>query len=262
MNPAKTRRTAVIAAYIVTVLVNGLANALPINGQNTGEISDRFPIYFVPAGWTFAIWLPIYLGLGAYVIYQAQAERGANLRLRSIAWPFVTSCALNVAWIFLWHYNVFVATLPVMVGLLLCLILIYRRLDIGLYDAAPDFFWLVQVPFSVYLGWITVATIANASQVLYYLGWSGWGLAPETWTVIMLAVATAVGGLVAFRRRDLFFLVVLIWAFVGIAFGQQGAPVVVAAAWIAAIVTFGFTMYALVSHALRPAGATVQPRHK
>ncbi len=71
MNRDIIRQTAVVIAYIAMVTVNVLANALPINGQNTGDISDRFAIYFVPAGWVFAIWLPIYLGLGAYAIYQA-----------------------------------------------------------------------------------------------------------------------------------------------------------------------------------------------
>jgi len=257
MNKDVVRQVAVVVAYASTVIVNALANALPINGQNTGAISDRFAVYFVPAGWVFAIWLPIYLGLGAYAMYQATRAQRTNPLQRAIGWPFVASCVLNIAWIFLWHYNVFLATLPVMVGLLITLIIIYLRLDIGRRNVMPDMYWLVFAPFSLYLGWITVATIANATQVLFYLGWNGWGIAPETWAVIMLAVATGVGALVAFRRHDLIYLGVLVWAFVGIAFKHAGTPPVAPAAWVAAIAVFGLAMYALVWRALHPAGEFV-----
>jgi hypothetical protein len=257
VNRDVTRQVAVVIAYAAMVIVNILANALPINGQNAGEISDRFAIYFVPAGWAFAIWFPIYLGLGAYAIYQATRAQRTNPLLRAIGWPFVVSSVLNIAWVFLWHYNVFIATLPVMVGLLVTLIIIYLRLDIGRRNVMPDMFWLVFAPFSLYLGWITVATIANATQVLYYMGWSGWGIAPETWAVIMLAVAAGVGALVAYRRHDLIYLSVLAWAFVGIAFEHAGTPPVAPAAWIAVAVAFGLAMYALVWRALHSPGEFV-----
>jgi hypothetical protein len=169
----------------------------------------------------------------------------------------VVSSILNIAWVFLWHYNVFIATLPVMVGLLLTLIIIYLRLDIGRRNVMPDMFWLVFAPFCLYLGWITVATIANATQVLFYVGWSGWGIAPETWAVIMLAMATGVGALVAYRRHDLIYLSVLAWAFVGIAFKHAGTAPVAPAAWIAAIAAFGLAMYALVWRALHSPGEFV-----
>ncbi len=167
------------------------------------------------------------------------------------------SSIFNIIWIFLWHYNVFVATLPVMIGLLLTLILIYLRLDIGRRNVMPDMFWLVFAPFSLYLGWITVATIANATQVLFFVGWGGWGVTPQMWAVIMMAVATAVGALMAFRRRDIIYLGVLMWAFVGIAFKHAGVQPVAPMAWVATIVTFGLAMYALAWRALHPAGEFV-----
>lgn len=253
MNRDLTRQIAVLIAYIAMVATNVAANALPINGQNTGEISDRFAVYFVPAGFTFAIWLPIYLALGAYAIYQATRGQRASSVQRAVGWPFVVSCVLNIAWIFLWHYNFFPATLIVMVALLLTLIVIYQRLGIGLHTVPPDRFWLIHVPFSLYLGWISVATIANATQVLYYLGWGGWGIAPQVWATIMLAVATGLGALMAFRRRDAIYLLVLVWAFVGIAFAQAGVTPVGAAAWVAVVVTAGLATYSVVSLAIRPA---------
>jgi hypothetical protein len=257
LNRDTTRQIAVIIAYVATVVVNTLANALPINGQNTGEISDRFAIFFVPAGWVFAIWLPIYLLLGAYSIYQATRAQKTNPALRSIGWLFVLSCIFNIIWIFLWHYNFFPATLLFMIALLVTLIAIYQRLGIGLRNVPPDMFWLVHAPFSVYLGWITVATIANATQVLFYWGWNGFGIAPETWAVIMLAVATVVAALMAIRRRDVLYLLVLVWAFVGIAFKHAGTPPVAPAAWIAAAVVAVLAIYALASRAIRPAPGSI-----
>lgn len=228
------RQLAVVLAFLATLAVNTAASAIPLNGQNPGEISDRFAILFVPAGWAFAIWFPIYLGLGAYAIYQALPAQRANPRLRSIGWLFVLSCVFNCAWIFLWHYNRFPATLLLMVGLLVTLIAIYLRLNVNRVPVSPGERWLVHVPLSLYLGWITVATIANATQVLYYLGWSGWGISPEVWAVIMLVVATAIAALVAYTRCDIVYLAVLIWAFIGIAIKQAATQPVAIAAWLAA----------------------------
>ena len=149
---------------------------LPFNGQETGAISDRFAIYFVPAGYVFSIWGLIYLGLIAYAIFQALPAQRENPRLRSIGGLFALASVANIAWIFLWHYEVFPATLAVMLVLLGSLIAIYLRLGTGLTQVSRAETWMVRVPFSVYLGWITVATVANATQLLYFLGWNGGAL--------------------------------------------------------------------------------------
>ena len=189
------RQVIAVIAVVATIVVNALANILPFNGQETGAISDRFAIYFVPAGYVFSIWGLIYLGLIAYAIFQALPAQRENPRLRSIGGLFLLSSVANIAWIFLWHYEVFAATLPVMLVLLGSLIAIYLRLGTGLTQVSRAETWMVRVPFSVYLGWITVATVANATQLLYFLGWNGGALGPEVWTVIMLAVADVSPGL-------------------------------------------------------------------
>ena len=185
------RQIIIVIAVVATIVVNALANILPFNGQETGAISDRFAIYFVPAGYVFSIWGLIYLGLIAYAVFQALPAQRENPRLRSIGGLFLLSSVANIAWIFLWHYEVFAATLPVMLVLLGSLIAIYLRLGTGRTHVSRAETWMVRVPFSVYLGWITVATVANATQLLYFLGWNGGALGPEVWTVIMLAVAVA-----------------------------------------------------------------------
>jgi len=227
------RQTINVLAVVVTIAINGLANALPLNGLTTGEISDRFQVYFVPAGYVFSIWGLIYLALIAFAIYQALPARRENPRLRRVGYLFAASCLANVAWLFLWHYEIFPLTLAAMVALLLCLIGIYLRLGIGRVRVPAAERWLVRVPFSIYLGWITVATIANVTSVLDYANWSGWGISPEAWTVIMLVAATGIASAVSLTRGDVAYMLVIVWAFAGIGVKHAGTPVVATAAWAA-----------------------------
>lgn len=214
-----------------TLAVNALANILPFNGQTTGEISNRFPIRFVPAGYVFSIWGLIYIGLLAFAIYQLLPAQKKSKVLDEIAPLYWLASLANGLWIFLWHYEYFTLTIFVMVILLISLIAIYRRLRAsGLQTVG--FRWCVQIPFSVYLGWISVATIANASQLLYFLNWSGWGLNSELWAGIMLAIATGLGMLMLRRERDIAYVLVLIWAFLGIAVAQADSAIVANTAYV------------------------------
>jgi len=221
-------------AFLATVIVNGLANALPLNGLNTGEISDRFDIFFVPAGYVFSIWGLIYLLLAGFAIYQALPGQRENQLVDQIGGWFILSAVANIVWIFLWHYEVFTLTLLAMVTLLLSLIVIYVRLDIGGGNSSRADQLLIQLPFQVYLGWITVATIANVTQLLYFVSWDGFGIAPATWAVVMLIVAGLVGTLMSFKRRDFPYVLVLIWAFVGIAVKHADTQLVMVTAYAVA----------------------------
>jgi hypothetical protein len=229
------RQIAVLLSTAGLIVVNGLANALPLNGQNTGEISDRFDVYFVPAGYVFSIWGLIYLALIGYSVFQALPARRDNPRLRRTGWLYVLSCVANVAWLFLWHYEVFELTILAMGTLLLLLIVIYVRLGTGRTRVSPGETWLVRVPFSIYLGWITVATIANATSLLDFLDWSGWGISPETWAVIMLVVASVIASLVSITRGDIAYVLVIVWAFLGIAVKHSDTQIVALTAVIAAV---------------------------
>ena len=211
------RQLLVPIALAVVIIVNALANALPINGQTTGDISDSFPIFFVPAGYVFAIWGLIYTGLIAYVIYQSLPSQRQNRLHAQVAPWFILNCVLNSAWIFAWHYNEVGLSLVMMVGILLTLCRIYWVIGIGRISASRSELWLMRVPFSIYTAWITVATIANVTTFLYDLNWDGFGLAPDLWAVIMLIVATLVVGIVTLRHHDIAFISVIVWAFIGIA---------------------------------------------
>ena len=235
MNKNIIRQTLVILATVATITVNGLANALPINGKGTGEISDSFEVFFVPAGYVFAIWGLIYLFLLGYTIYQALPAQRENPALQKIGYLYILSAVANIAWIFLWHYEIFPLTLVFMLVILGCLIAIYLQLGIGQTQVPTAEKWLVHVTFSIYLGWITVATIANVTSLLDYLNWGGWGISPEVWTLLMLAAAVIISGLMSFTRGDVAYSLVLIWAFVGIAVKHQGVTTVAAGAWVATV---------------------------
>ncbi len=222
------------AAALVALVVNGMANAIPLNGQTTAAVSDKFPVYFVPAGYVFAIWGVIYLGWIAFVVYQALPAQRENPRLQRIGWLFALGCVANASWIFLWHYEYFPLTAVVMLSLLALLIAIYLRLDIGRQRVSTVEKWCVDIPFSLYLGWICVATIANVTDLLYYWKWDALGIAPETWAVIMLLAATAIALAVALTRADVAFLLVIVWSFAGIAVKQGSVPLVANTAWVMA----------------------------
>lgn len=233
------RQWIIILTFIVMIVANVLAEAVPINGQTTAAISDGFEVVFVPAGYVFSIWGIIYLALLGFSIHQSLPSQRTNPYLRKIGYLFVVTNMLNAAWIVLWHYNLYLLTMIVMVALLATLIAIYLRLEIGKAKVSTADKWLVHVPFSIYLGWITVATIANATALLKYLGWNGFGISGEIWTVILLGIGVVLAGILSWKRRDLAYALVLAWAFVGIAVKWQGVyPIVTTSAFIAAGIVF------------------------
>jgi benzodiazapine receptor len=210
------RQVVNVLATVLVLAVNALANALPFNGLTTGDVSDQFERFFVPAGYAFAIWGLIYAALVGFTVYQALPSQRQNPHLRRIGYLYALTCVANVAWLFTWHYEQFLWSQVAMFALLLLLIAIYLRLRIGLVRVPPADTWLVHVPFSIYLGWITVATIANVTVALVFLNWDGWGLAPELWAIIMLIIGGLIASAVSVTRGDVAYVLVIVWAFAGI----------------------------------------------
>lgn len=239
------RQIANLVTVLLALTVNILASTLPLNGQNTGEISDRFQVYFVPAGYVFAIWGIIYLGWIAFMIFQFRPAQKESPRLRRLGYLFAISNLFNAAWLFAWHYNLFGLSVLIMLSLLGLLIASYLRLDVNRASASRAERWSVDIPFSIYLGWITVATVANVTDWLYLVEWNGFGIAAPAWAVIMISVASILGVLMTILRRDAAYLLVLVWSFIGIAVKQTAAPDVVTAAWVAAGFMFILASYSL-----------------
>lgn len=237
-----------VVSFVSVVVVNYLSNALPLNGRTAGEISDALPSYFTPAGYTFSIWGVIYLALFAFVIYQSLPAQRTGAVLQRVGWLFAASSVANVAWLFSWHYGAYLLSVVFMISLLLSLIAIYLRLRIGSRDPSltRSDKWFAQIPFSLYLGWITVATIANIASVAAYLGWNGLGIPEPLWSAIMMLVATAVAGILLINRRNLSYAAVLIWALFGIRanFAQEAivANTAIASALLIAILAIAGTI--------------------
>ncbi|WP_062515583.1 tryptophan-rich sensory protein [Halobacillus sp. KGW1] len=227
-----------LLAFILVVVVNGLANALPLNGQTTGEISNRLDVLFTPAGYVFSIWGLIYLLLGIWVLRQFPASRRDLPLYLNTSGLFVLSSLLNSLWIFLWHYNYFGLTVIVMLLLLLTLIRLYTTVK----ASGASFFDLL--PFSIYLGWISVATIANISYYLTDIGWDGFGLSDTVWTIILLVVATVLAVFFLVSEEDWVYPLVFVWAFIGIGVRNQGSDetVVVYTAYLLAALIFILTI--------------------
>jgi benzodiazapine receptor len=221
-----------IAAFVLVIAANAMANGVPINGQTTGEISAKYPSLFTPAGFTFSIWGLIYTLLIAFLIWQALPGQRSNKKIASISTLFVANCAANAAWIFVWHYDLLWLSLLLMACILLTLVQIYRRLDAAGPAASIAELILLRLPFSLYTGWITVATIANISCVQFAMGWDNAGLSQLDWTLLKLAIAGAIGATVIVRKGDIAYVLVIAWAAYGIASKQTGSPEIVGAAMV------------------------------
>jgi len=225
-----------VVVFVVTVIVNGLASSLALNGVTTAEVSDLYFTLVTPAGYVFAIWGVIYTLLLLFSVFQVLPSQRDKPFLEQISFLFVLSGVLNIVWLFLWHYDQIVLSVVLMFALLVTLIAIYVRLGIGKFTVALKERVFVHLPFSVYLGWITVASIANVSSALVSIGWDGFGLASETWAVLVIAVALLITLSVIVTRKDIAYSLVLVWALIGIAVNQMSYPNIVTAANTSAII--------------------------
>ena len=209
-----------LLGFLGTVVVNALATTLPINNKTTGELSDLYPNLFTPAGLTFAIWGLIYVLLAIFVVYQLipSVRRDAQkvYFVQRIGPLFFISCIANIGWIYAWHYEMVSLSLALMLILFGSLLAIYLRLNIGKSDSTKAEKYFVHLPFSVYLGWITIATIANVTALLVNINWNAWGLGGQFWAVAVITVGIAIALSVLFTRKDIYYGLVVNWALLGI----------------------------------------------
>jgi len=219
------------------IVMNYLANALPLNNKNTGELSDSFPNLFVPAGITFSIWGIIYLLLLIYCVVQFTGSN--QIAISKISLFFGISCILNAVWIVFWHYGKLPLSLIVMLGILVSLIyinILIKDIPIGLIKAA----------FGIYLGWICIATIANVTALLVNYGWSGFGLSEVNWTIIMIAAGALLASLAILLMKNPFIGLSVVWAFTGIIIKRQADHrSIIIAASAAILVVAAVTLYRL-----------------
>ena len=225
-----------IAAFALTLTINGLATSIGLNGRTTAEVSDSYPTLVTPAGYVFSIWSVIYTLLLVFAVFQALPSQRKQPYLKKINILFILSSILNISWLLLWHYDQIALSVALMFGLLTTLIAIYLRLNIGKTTVPLKEKACVHLPFSVYLGWITIATIANVAAALVSVQWNGFGLASDLWSILVIAVALIIALAVIATRRDVAYGLVLIWALVGIAVKQSAYQNVAVAAEASAII--------------------------
>ncbi len=211
-----------LIAVFATIAVNIIANALPLNGRLTYEISDYYPNLFTPPGYVFIIWFVIYILLVVFALHQFRSSERDKEYLQNIGPLYMIGALFNIAWIFTFHYSygvpeLFVLTEFLIVGLLVTLLLTYVRLGIGVKPATSNQKLAVHLPVSVYLGWISLATIASTASVLNLLLPGIPVPTQEFWTAAVTIVALLITLLMLFLRRDFAFGLVVIWASLGIA---------------------------------------------
>lgn len=209
-------------AYVAMVAVNFMANGLPINNRSTGEISDAYPNLFAPAGPAFSIWGLIYLLLGAYALYQfvKKDEKTENI-LKKINPFFIATSLANISWIFAWHYDYIALSALIMATLLILLIKIADILRAEQFSSLEKLF--IRAPFSIYFGWITVASIANITIFMVSIGWNGFGVADFVWTSVILLVGAMIGILRMRKDNNIAYGLVLVWAYSWILFKHLSA---------------------------------------
>lgn len=239
---SKWLKAANILGFIITIGMNILANALPLNGRTTGEISSLYPNLFTPAPLTFSIWGLIFFLLLLFTGYQTFAKRPKDLEyIDRIGLLFLINSVAIALWLVFWHYLLIFLSTAAMLVILITLIAIYLQIrKVRNPNGAQKLFFLA--PFSIYLGWISVATIANITVLLVSIGWNGFGIAPQVWTSLVIAVAAILALIFLFKYRDVLYALVIIWALAGIILrhltefkGQYPAVIASAAAGIVVI---------------------------
>ena len=226
MDKDNLRQIINIIATAAMIFVNYLANALPLGGRNTGELAslyynDPIKVSIIPSGYAFAIWGVIYLLLAFFVVYQALPSQKGNEISRKIGWWYSVTCLFNIMWIFFWHLLDHVYSIIPMLFLLLSLIMLYQKLEIGKAGVSLVDRLAYKAPFSIYLGWITVATVVNVSVFIvkipslrqFFLSIAS----AEIWSILVLVVATLIGSATAFIKKDYLYPLVLVWALFAIA---------------------------------------------
>ncbi|WP_408954344.1 hypothetical protein [Natroniella sp. ANB-PHB2] len=216
----KTLQILNILSFVLVIFINALANILPLNDYTTGEVAQLYPNLFTPAPITFSIWGLIYLLLASFTLYQARGllsipDPQVDF-LDKIGYLFFISSLANASWIFAWHYLKIGLSFLIMFVLLISLILIYNQLEIGLRRVSRAEKLFVHLPFSIYTGWITVATLANLTTLLVDLNFYDTIIPAVPWTIGMIAIAVIVGSYIYIKRRDLYYNLVIVWALLGV----------------------------------------------
>ncbi len=220
-------------AILGTLVVNTLSNFFPIDGNTVADLANGplGGVLITPANYAFIIWGVIYVGLIAYAWYQSQPKHRGQRIIKRINCCLLLACVAQIAWIYLFTLQLYWLSVLAMIVILLALIAAYSELIGRQHHLNNRRSLWVDAPISIYLAWISVATVVNIASALYASGIQTLWLSGTDWTAIMLVIANLIAGLAIWQRRDLLFALVFIWADVAIAQRHQTLPMI----WIPAL---------------------------
>ncbi|MDR6560346.1 MULTISPECIES: hypothetical protein [unclassified Arcicella] len=224
LNPIKIKSLQVFnfIFFIVMVIMNGLANALPLNDKTTKELSDQYPNLFVPAGITFSIWGVIYFLLLLFCFVQAKSlfqkkpDPTIGFVVDEIGFWFIINAILNSLWILAWHYEFLTLSMVIMIGILVTLIKINYHIKATQPYLRSATRFIIKASFGIYLGWICIATIANATACLVGFGWTEGYILGQSWASIMILAGSFITFLLVIDLRNSYIGFATIWALCGI----------------------------------------------
>jgi len=253
----KTLQVANGVALIITIVINYLSNTGVFNGNTMKDISDKYHNYFTPAGYAFAIWGLIYIGLIAFVIYTGRGlfkKTGDDWPVLEIGWWFVISCVANSFWVITWLYDYIGLSVVLMIVLLLSLVKIILNTRMELDDLPLKKIAFVWWPFCLYSGWISVALIADVAAYLTKIKWDGFGISQIGWTIIMIIIAGLINLIMTWNRNMREFALVGVWALVaiGVENWKTGTMIVYTALIVAAILFISLSIHGYKNRAGNP----------
>lgn len=222
MNRIKSLAISNCVFFIIAFAVSMLSQVSAINNKDIGDVSNKYDTLFTPAGITFSIWGVIYIALFAFSIYhiykafQEDTHSEANKDTSRMGVLFIVNNIATAAWVFAWVNEQFILSVLLMLIQLITLIIINVSLKIFNPHRSVYSKIFTQFPLGIYFAWICIATIANVSSALVGLGWEGGGVSPSSWTIILIAAATLISMAIILLKKNVFFGLVVIWAFYGI----------------------------------------------
>jgi hypothetical protein len=254
----KTLQILNIILFAITIYFNYASAAGVFHDTTQAMMSAKYHTLFTPAGYAFSIWGLIYLLLLGFICYQSRSlfvEVRDDAFIERTGWWFVLSCIGNSAWCYLFVGDYILASTFVIFFMLFCLIQIVLKNSMELWDAPISVIAFLWWPFVIYSGWLTVACIANVTLYLTKIGWDGFGISPEIWTIIIISIATVLNLIVTWTRNMREFALVGAWALVAIGFANTESyeTIKVAAYLGAGILILSSTSHTFKNRATNPA---------
>ena len=232
-------------AILGTLVVNTLSNIFPIDGNTVAGLANGplAGVLITPANYAFVIWGVIYIGLITYAWYQSRPKNRGQLLIKRINCCLILACVAQMAWIYLFTLQLYWLSVIAMATILFALIAAYSELEEGQHHPNHRRKRWVNSPISIYLAWISVATVVNIASAIYASGMQDLGLSGSVWTAIMIIVANGIAALAIVQRRDMPFALVFIWANVAIAQRHQTNPTIWGPALVMAFTLVGLLLY-------------------